>query len=253
MEHTTASTARGVHERTARGVASLAALMNHWLAPSSHDKLAAILRWAYGESTGLDGGALSRIRNGKQSRGAGIRHLDAFAEANRAIWTWHAAGPEAAIKEFGPHSTWDVRAEWLDDAIWLPKPADPSRPLDLGDFSMLLMDRLELPYLGPQMLSPAKLHRMNTRLSELIEDEAAEQGWGPREAVARFVAAYPCKDPARQRKLRDLVTGAGELTIAEMELELPAIAEMFRSIRELVAYPPAELQEELLSVRRRPS
>lgn len=248
MEHTTATTAT---ERTARGVQALASLMNHWLAPSSHDRLAAILRWAYGQSTGLDGGALSRIRNGKQARGAGLRHLDAFAEANRALWLWHSAGPEAAIREFGPHSSWDVKAEWLDDAVWLPKPDDATRPLDLGDFSMLLMDRLELPYLGPQLLSPAKLQRMSQRLAELIEDEAAEQGWGPREAVARFAAAYPCKDPARQRKLRDLVTGAGDLTIAEMELEIPALAEMFRSVRELAAYPPAELQEELLSVRRR--
>ena len=84
--------------------------MNFWLAPSSHDKLAAILRWGYGEPTGLDGGALSRIRNGKQARGAGMRHLDAFAEANRAIWTWHTAGPEAAIQAFGPHSSWEVKA-----------------------------------------------------------------------------------------------------------------------------------------------
>ena len=116
-----------VGERTARGVQSLAALMNYWLAPSSHDKLAAILRWGYGEPTGLDGGALSRIRNGKQTRGAGLRHLDAFAEANRAIWTWHTAGPEAAIAEFGPHSSWEVKAEWLDDAIWLPKPDDATQ------------------------------------------------------------------------------------------------------------------------------
>lgn len=238
-------------ERTARGVASLAALMNYWLAPSSHDKLAAILRWAYGESTGLDGGALSRIRNGKQSRGAGLRHLDAFAEANRALWTWHVAGPEAAIKEFGPHSSWDVKAEWLDDAIWLPKPDDAARPLDLGDLAMLLMDRLELDYLGPQMLSPAKLLQMNQRLSELIEDTASEQGWGPREAVARFAAAYPCRDPSRQRKLRDLVTGQGDLTTAELELEMPALADMIRSVRGLDSYTPADLQSELLSARRR--
>jgi hypothetical protein len=238
-------------ERTARGVQSLAALMNYWLAPVSHDKLAAILRWAYGEPTGLDGGSLSRIRNGKQTRGAGIRHLDAFAEANRAIWLWHSAGPEAAIKAFGPHSSWEVQAEWLDDAIWLPKTDDPSQPLDLGDLARLLMDRLELPYLGPQMLSPAKLQRMSQRLCELLDDEAADQGWGPREAVARFTAAYPCRDPGRQRKLRDLVTGAAELTASELELELAALAEMIRSIRGMESCSPADLQQELLSARRR--
>jgi hypothetical protein len=240
-----------VAERTARGVQSLAALMNYWLAPSSHDRLAAILRWGYGEPTGLDGGALSRIRNGKQARGAGLRHLDAFAEANRAIWMWHTAGPEAAIAEFGPHSSWEVKAEWLDDAIWLPKPDDATQPLDLGDLSMLLMDRLQLDYLGPQMLSPGKLVAMSQRLCEVLDEEAAEQGWGPREAVQRFAAAYPSRDPARQRKLRDLVTGAVELTAAELELETAALAEMFRTIRGLESYSPAELQAELQSARRR--
>ena len=240
-----------VAERTARGVQSLAALMNFWLAPSSHDKLAAILRWGYGEPTGLDCGALSRIRNGKQARGAGMRHLDAFAEANRAIWTWHTAGPEAAIQQFGPHSSWEVKAEWLDDAIWLPKPDDATQPLDLGDLSMLLMDRLELPYLGPQLLSPGKLVQMSQRLCEVLDEEAAEQGWGPREAVARFAAAYPSRDPARQRKLRDLVTGAVELTAAELELETAALAEMFRTIRGLESYSPADLQAELSSAIRR--
>ena len=239
-------------ERTARGVQSLAALMNYWLAPVSHDKLAAILRWGYGESTGLDGGALSRIRNAKQNRGAGLRHLDAFAEANRALHVWHTAGPEAAIQEFGPHSSWDVKAEWLDDAIWLPKPDDATQPLDLGDLSKLLMDRLQLDYLGPQLLSPGKLQKMSQRLCEVLDEEAAEQGWGPREATARFAAAYPSRDPARQRMLRDLVTGASELTAAELELETAALAEMFRSIRGLESYSPADLQAELSSVRRRP-
>jgi hypothetical protein len=225
--------------------------MNYWRAPSSHDRLAAILRWGYGEPTGLDGGALSRIRNGKQARGAGLRHLDAFAEANRAIWMWHTAGHEAAIAEFGPHSSWEVKAEWLDDAIWLPKPDDATRPLDLGDLSMLLMDRLQLDYLGPQMLSPGKLVAMSQRLCEVLDEEAAEQGWGPREAVQRFAASYPSRDPARQRKLRDLVTGAVELTAAELELETAALAEMFRTIRGLESYSPADLQAELQSARRR--
>lgn len=185
-------------------------------------------------------------------RGAGLRHLDAFSEGNRAIWTWHTAGPEAAIKQFGPHSTWKVKPEWVDAAIWLPKADDPTMPLDLGDLAMLLMDRLDLPYLGPQLLSPAKLQRMGQRVAELLDDEAAAQGWGPREAVSRFLAAYPSRDPVRQRKLRDLVTGASELTSTELEMETAALAEMFRSIRDLESYTPADLQQELMSVRRRP-
>lgn len=236
-------------ERTARGVSQLAALLNYWLATSSHDKLAAILRWGYGEATGLDGGALSRIRNAKQTRGAGLRHLDAMAEANHALWVWHTAGPDAAIQQYGPHSSWDVKAEWLDDAIWLPKGDDTTRPLDLGDLAMLLMDRIELPYLGPQLLSPAKLQRMSQRLADLLESETVRQGWGPREAVARFAAAYPSRDPLRQRRLRDMVAGTAEMSAADLELEAAALAEMVREVRGLERYSPADLQAELLSDR----
>lgn len=238
-------------ERGERGVLALATLMNYWLRPTSHDKLAAIMAWGYGEATGLDGGILSRIRNGKQARGAGLRHLDVMAQANRAIWTWHTAGPEAAIREFGPHSSFDVQAESLDDAIWLPKDADPSQPLDLGDFASLLVGRLELSYLGEQLLSPSKLQRMNQRLVELLDSMAAEREWGPREAIQEFSKAYPSKDPARQRKFRNVITGISEFSPAELELELAALAEMVRAIRRLESYTPADLQKELLSARRR--
>ena len=237
-------------ERIKRGVAALASLMNHWLASSSHDKLAAILRWAYGGPTGLDGGALSRIRNGKQARGAGLKHLDAMAEANRAIWTWHAVGPEAAIREFGPLSSWDVRAEWLDEINWLPSPTDPTQPMGLGDLAMLLMGRIELEYLGDPLLSPGKLTRMSERLPDLLEDLGHDQGWRHREALAKFGEAYPSKDPARHRKLRNIMNGDAYLTGAELELEIPALAEMVRSIRGLEVFTSAELKAELLSADR---
>jgi len=234
-------------ERTDKGVQALASLLNYWLATSSHDKLAAILRWGFGEPTGLDGGALSRIRNAKQNRGAGLKHLDAIAEANRAIWTWKR-DPEAAIREFGPHSSWKVEAEWLDDICWLPAPApNEDQPLDLGDLAMLLMSRLELPYLGGQMLSPAKLGRMSERFVELLEQEASERGWGPREAVARFSEAYPSSDPGRQRKLREVLSGMAEISANELELEMAAFAEMLRAIRGLRSFGPADLQAELMS------
>jgi len=236
--------------RIEHGVSALASLLNYWLAPSSNDRLSAIFRWAYGESTGLDGGAISRIRNGRQPRGAGLKHLDAMAEANRCIWIWHQLGPEAAIKEFGPHSSWDVRAEWLDDAIWLPSPIDPTQPLDLGELAMLLMGRLELPYLGGHLLAPAKLSRMSERLPELLDDLAAEQGWRLREALMRFSDAYPSKDPARHRRFQELVTGARDFTGPELESELAALAQMIATIRRLDSYTPAELQAELLSARR---
>jgi hypothetical protein len=238
-------------ERGERGVQALATLMNYWLAPTSHDKLAAIMAWGYGEPTGLDGGILSRIRNGKQARGAGLRHLDVMAQANRALWTWHTAGPEAAIEEFGPHSSFKVEAATLDDAIWLPKDSDPSQPLDLGDFAKLLVGRLELSYLGPQLLSPAKLQRMNERLVELLDSTADQLDWGLRESIQNFSRAYPSKDPARMRKFQNLLMGTYEYTSTELELELAALAEMVRTLRRLQSYTPADLQKELLSARRR--
>jgi hypothetical protein len=237
-------------ERSEKGVQTLAALMNYWLATTSHDKLAAILRWGYGEPTGLDGGSLSRIRNAKQNRGAGIKHLDAMAEANRAIWMWKR-DPAAAIRAFGPHSSFEVKAEWLDEICWLPAPEpNEDQPLDLGDLAMLLMSRLELPYLGGQLLSPAKLNKMTERFAQLLEDESSDRGWGPREATQRFAAAYPSTDPTRQRRLKDLLMG-GDISATELELELAAFAEMLRSIRQLDSYTPADLQAELLSARRR--
>lgn len=237
-------------ERADRGVQTLASLMNYWLATTSHDKLAAILRWGYGEPTGLDGGSLSRIRNAKQNRGAGIKHLDAMAEANRAIFIWKTEGNEAAIRAFGPHSIWDVKAEWLDEICWLPAPApNDDEPLDLGDLAMLLMSRLELPYLGGQLLAPMKLSRMIERFAQLLENESTERNWGPREAVQKFLAAYPSEDPGRQRRLRDMLMG-GEITGTELEMELAAFAEMLRSIRQLDSFTPADLQDELLSARR---
>ena len=238
------------NERIERGVQALASLMNHWLASSSNDRLSAIFRWAYGEPTGLDGGTISRIRNGRQPRGAGLKHLDAMSEANRLLFIWHTVGPDAAIREFGPHSSWDVKAEWIDDAIWLPSPDDPTQPLDLGELAMLLMDRLEQPYLGEHLLAPGKLARMRQRLPELLDDLAEEQGWKLREAVARFAEAYPSGDPGRQRRIRDVVTGAREFTNEELELELAALAQMVGTIRGTDC-TPAELQSELLSARRR--
>ena len=237
-------------ERIERGVQVLASLMNHWLASSSNDRLSAIFRWGYGEPTGLDGGAISRIRNGRQPRGAGLKHLDAMAEANRCIWIWHTLGPDAAIREFGPHSSWEVRSEWLDDAIWLPSPIDPTQPLDLGELAMVLMGRLELPYLSEPLMAPGKLARMRQRLPELLDDLAEEQGWKLREAVQRFADAYPSKDPGRQRRIRDVVTGARELTGEELELEMAALAQMVGTIRGTDC-SPADLQAELLSARRR--
>ena len=240
MERTSAE------QRIEHGTAQLAALLQYWLNHGlSQDRLAALVKWAYGSSVGLEGGTISRIRNGKQARGAGIKHLDAFAETNRAIWTWQVKGADKAIQEFGPHTVHGVDADVIEGTIWLPKPDDQSKPLDLGDLANLLMGRLELPYVAGQ-LSPGQATRANDRLARLLDDLAAEQGWGPREAVSRFCAAYPPTDRARQHRLKMLLLGE-QFTHRELESELAALAEMIRTIRGAETFTPADLQRELLS------
>ncbi|MFZ9952568.1 MAG: hypothetical protein ACO3FA_09790 [Vulcanococcus sp.] len=235
--------------RQERGVQQLAALMTYWLAHNlSQDKLAALVAWAYGESSGFDGGAMSRIKNAKQSRGAGLRHLDALAETNRAIWVWQSQGERAAIQQFGLHSDCGVRPEWINDTIWLPKAGDESKPLDLGDFALLVMGRLELPYLGTT-INASDRRRASDRLSELLDQIARERSWGPREATERFTDAYPPASRVRRARLRELLLGE-RLTPAELESELAAMAEMIRQIRGLQTFTPAQLKAELLSDRR---
>jgi len=235
--------------RIERGVQRLAALVKYWLAHNlSQDKLASIVRWSYGEACGFDGGAMSRIQNGKQQRGAGIRHLDALAEANRAIWTWQTQGEREAIREFGLHSDDGVRAEWLSDTIWLPKPDDATKPLDLGDLANVLMGRLELPYVANR-LSARESRRASERLIELLDDLADQQGWKPLEAVQRYVAAYPGATRVRVARLKEMLLGE-PFTQSELELEMAALAEMIRQVRGVEAFTPADLQAELLSARR---
>jgi hypothetical protein len=244
MESTTTA------ERLELGTQRLADLFNYWFARSpyvGHRPMAAIIHWSINEATGFDSGILSRIRNGKQARGAGLMHLDAFACANRAIWLFQTQGEQAAIREYGPFSSWGVQPEWPSNAIWLPKPDDETQPLDLGDFANLLAGRLELPYLSGQM-SAGQAKRANDRLGELLDELAAEQGWGPREAITRFVEAYPPTDHARCHRLKELLMGE-QFTQAELELELAALAEMIRQVRGVKGYGPGELQQELLSDR----
>jgi len=236
--------------RQERGVQQLAAALTYWLAHNlSQDRMASLLHWAYGETSGFDGGTFSRIKNAKQSRGAGLRHLDALAETNRAIWMWQTMSEREAIREFGPYSQHGVRPEWVADTIWLPKPYDEAHPLDLGDLANLLMGRLPLPYVGGH-LTQSQARRANDRLVDLLDDLAAERGWGPREALREFLEAYPASTSnTRQARLKELLMGE-PLSHKELESELAALAEMIRQVRGLGSFTPAQLQAELLTDHR---
>lgn len=241
-------------ERHEQGVLALKALVNFWLGRSgmSHEQLVSIAAWGLGEAGMLDTTLISRVRNGKQTRGASLRHLDAMAAANHAIWLWQHQGAEAARALLGPHSAWGVRDEWLNDATWLAQPDNETEPLGFADFASVLAGHMELPYLGRSSLSPIDASRLNDGLGHLLEGLIADRGWGPREAIRQLVAAYPANDTARQQRLRGVIVGDVRLSKDELESELYALAEMIRVVRELSpgSYGPAQLQQELLTGRR---
>jgi hypothetical protein len=142
-----------------------------------------------------------------------------------------------------------VQEDWLDDAIWLQHPDHPDEPLNYGDLAEVLAGYLELPYLSTALLSPGDARRMSDALSHLLEALIADQGWGPREAVKRLLAAYPIADQARQQRMAAFVVGQASLSREELEAELHALAEMIRVVRVLKpgTYGPAELRRELSS------
>jgi len=235
-------------DRHGRGITALARLLTYWLSRSdlSYLEFSAILSWGFKERSPLDKTTLSRLRNEKAVHGAGLRHLDAMAEGNQAIWCWHCQGPEIALQTYGPFSSWGVERKWIEQAIWLPKDEDNEQPLDLGDFALLLCGRLDLPYVTATMLSPGQAVQVNDQLPDFLDRLAKERNWGLREAVSAFLAAYPATDRARQHRLKELLLGEHRLNATELEGELAALAEMVRRIRQLEAYGPAELRSELL-------
>jgi hypothetical protein len=238
-------------ERHERGVATMAALLNHWLGRGklSHARLIAIANWGLNERGIIDEAVVSRTRNGRQVRGLSWKHLDALAAANEAIWLWQVRGPDRAWARLGPQTGWGVQEDWLDDAIWLQHPDHPDEPLNYGDLAEVLAGYLDLPYLSTALLSPGDARRMSDALSHLLEALIADQGWGPREAVKRLLAAYPIADQARQQRMAAFVVGQASLSREELEAELHALAEMIRVVRALKPgmYGPAELRRELSS------
>lgn len=242
---------RPASERYEHGVQHLAALMNHWLGRSdlSHDQLCCMANWGLNEHSTLIASTISRIRNGQQARGAGIKHLDAMAAANYAIWLWQRHGQSEAWADLGPHSSWGVDEESLNRAIWLPSASNPMQPLTFPELAMVLAGQLELDYLATTSLSPGSARKASDQLTVLLDRLISQRGWGPREGIQQLLLAYPIDDKARQRRLQRLIVGDIQLNRDELESELHALAEMIRVVRQLKpgSYGPAELQVELLS------
>lgn len=242
-------------QRHEHGVQVFGALINYWFTRSglSHDQMCALASWGLHEKGMIDSAVISRIRNGKQARGAGLKHVDALSAANRAIWLWQVKGEDRARQDLGPHSSWSVQDQWLNTASWLPHPDDESLPLEFADFMLVLAGYMDLHYLSITNLSPGDATKLSRALGKLIEDEVSEHGWGLREAVSRMLTVYPVDDQVRQKRFGQVIAGFHQYNQFELEGEMYAVAETIRQIRGLKSgeYGVRELREELLSAHHR--
>jgi hypothetical protein len=238
--------------RHENGVRHLSAMVNYWLSQSglSYEQLLAIASWGLNEQGMLDKGTLSRIRTGSRAYGASLRHLDAMAAANVAIWLWQTKGEREAHRILGPHSGWGVDEEWLSTASWLPHPDHPNEPLELPDLAELLAGYLDLPYVGPAPLSAKDARAASGALAQLLDELCAARGWGAMAGLRNLMEAYPVNDRGRQQRMRRVITGEVVLSAEQLEGELHALAEMIRVAKGLKAgeYGPGELQAELMTV-----
>jgi hypothetical protein len=226
--------------------------VSYWVASNrcSLREMASIAHWGLGERTSFSHSIISRIANGKL--GLSLPPLICLEALNRAIWLWQAKGPEAARAKLGPPSAFNLSDAALDGSIWLPVPDQQQHPLELSDLVDIWAGRLELPYLGARLLSPAGQPRLSDQLPRLLDAAIVAAGLSPMAGVRQLLAAYPAADDARRERFRSVILGELQLTREELQGELLAIAEAVRVMRglQLGSYGPAQLLAELLAMAR---
>lgn len=225
----------------------------YWIAANrcSLREMAAMASWGLGERVSFSHSSLSRISNGKL--GINLPSLIALEALNRALWLWHATGPEKARAEIGPPSAYGLTDQALDGSIWLPVPDQEQLPLDLGDLCDVWAGRLELPYLGHRLILPAQSPTVTDQLPRLLDATIIAADLSPMAGVRQLLAAYPAADEARRERFQAVILGQVQLTREELQSELLAIAEAVRVMRGLPLgrYGPAELLAELLAMAQR--
>jgi hypothetical protein len=224
------------------------AMLRHWQERGRviGDQIHAISSWGLGETSLLNKTTLSKLIGG--TRSIDVKALLAFDAWNRVVHAWQTKGQDAAVEQFGPYQSWDVRPEWMDAAAWLPLPEDPAAPMELTDFLYVLVGRLPLPYLGSAGLLLSDNRHLSERLSQLLNQALVDSGRTPREAFRILLAGYPVTDTSRRERLRRLILEGETMTRDELREELFAIAEAIRTLKGLPvgSYGPEALQEELL-------
>ena len=207
--------------RRERGIAHAASAINYWLARSemSAEILSAISSWGLGEKSGLISSNISHLRNARVSR-LNLTVLEGLSAANLAIWRWHTQGAEDSLRALGPLSTWQVRPEWLNRAIWLHHPDDSTDPLQFADWAELFAGILTLDYVG---LSLAPSEDLSPALAQLLGQLTASAGT-IMDGLEAIKQAYPVNDRDRVNLLLDVVTGRRNYTRDELETELASLA-----------------------------
>jgi hypothetical protein len=236
----------------------LSAVLNFWMARAglSHEQLGSFADWAMSEKGWLSSPQLSHLRNGSVVKPS-HRNLDALGGANEAIWLWQRRGEQVCHRRYGPHSSYRIEDQTLNNAIWLHHPVHTDEPLRYADFCDLQAGYLSLPYLGEVNLSPSEARSLSQALADLFDRLAQErigEGQSMRQALDSVLAAYPSSaSPDRRDHLRSVILGTADYTKAELEKELFMLAETVRQLRGLPEgdYGPAELHAELSASRRR--
>jgi hypothetical protein len=207
--------------RRERGSAHAASCLNYWLAKSemSAEALAAIASWGLGEKSGLMSSNVSHLRNARITR-LNLKLIDGIAGANLAIWRWHVQGADACLQAFGPLSTWEIRPEWLNRAIWLHHPDDESDPLQFADWCEIFAGYLTLDYVG---LALAPTENLSPAIAQLLGELTAGAGT-IMDGLRAVERAYPVTDRERVDLLLDVVTGRRDYTRDQLESEIATLA-----------------------------
>lgn len=236
-------------ERLEQGVATMVALLNQWLGASgfSHSDLVNVAAWGLGEQGSIETTIISNLKNGKRNRGPSWKAVDAFAAANEAIWLWQTQGEQTAIAKLGPYSSYNLKAQDLNNAVWMLAPEDADQPLRLRHFAAIITGRLELPYLIANAFTPNEAKLASDRLTAILNQIIIENGWGAKEGIDKVLAAYPVGDKARQRRLKRLILGEIRLNHGQFQEEVTAILQMINTLRGFTpgSYGDAELRAEL--------
>jgi hypothetical protein len=237
-------------EQLERGEHWIRETVAYWIAANrcSLREMASIASWGLGERVSFSHSSLSRISNGKL--GINLPSLIALEALNRALWLWHAKGPEEARAELGPPSAYNLTDQALDGSIWLAVPDQEQLPLDLNDLCDVWAGRLELPYLGHRLILPAQSPTVTDQLPKLLDATIIAADLSPMAGVRQLLAADPAADEARRERFQAVILGQVQLTRDELQSELLAIAEAVRVMRGLPLgrYGPAELLAELLAM-----